>query len=207
MRRLVILIAFSALLLISASLLLSACNTNSIPQMPPLDTTDDATKTPAAPDNTLQTPATDTPDTTPQTPAPTTPEVLLYLFGLPELPGFTMKTEFEIYPTNVDEIVTLWKNESPYDVTNGEFFVLVKKEKEGDMWILVEDILGTPFPSIVTGSCYSGTEREKTYSLSRRYGILNTGDYRVYTRIYTNYDEKTRCYAAIYAEFSISENA
>ena len=120
-----------------------------------------------------------------------------------ELPGVIMKTEYDTYQINVAGIKTFWKNESQHDVAYGEYFELYKNNDE--VWTKLEDISGSPYPSIGYGLDI-GAECEKTYMISERFGVLDAGDYRIYIEYLATINGKSPR-LAIFAEFSILENA
>lgn len=124
--------------------------------------------------------------------------------GDSEKPGVSMRTQELTYPTGVEEIRVLWKNDSPVTLTFGESWTLEKQE--GDQWVEVSD-RETEIAFFSIGyEVRSRGVREHTYGVRTYADSLEEGRYRIVTSCSQGSGDSLQNYT-LTAEFEVMDIA
>ncbi len=112
--------------------------------------------------------------------------------------GIMIAAEHAQYPVGVQDITLLWTNRSDGTCIYGESFSLERKTNEG--WEALFLIGGVGFDGIANTLGANSTRAQKL-EISRAYGRLELGEYRIVTQAT---DEKSGQVLPLWAEFAVA---
>lgn len=120
--------------------------------------------------------------------------------------GVVMITEKSTYPSDVQSIHVVWKNNTEKSATFGNSFYLEKKVDGGWKWEKVELTEEIYFTSIGY-MLFPNAQSEHTYHINSIYGNLKVGNYRIATHYYDTAPATANDAKWVFAEFALVNKA
>lgn len=124
--------------------------------------------------------------------------------GESEKAGVSMRTQEAAYPTDVEEIQVLWKNDSTVPLTFGNAWTLEKQE--GDQWVEINDRQTESAGTSIGYEVRSRGVQEHTYGVRAYADRLEKGRYRIVTSCLQGSGDSLQNYT-LTAEFDVMDIA